>query len=294
MSSLQPESSDRLSFVPDLDEAARQALQARTAEALGLPVRFRDPLDAGEAPELAVIPAGMFEMGSPEHEFGHWAGEGPQHYQQITRPFAIGVYPVTAEEFAAFTRATGWRWRPDLITSEGRHPVINIRHGEAEAYCAWLSERTGQRYRLPSEAEWEYACRAGTTTPFAFGDSVSCREVHFKASFPYEEARDNKRFYLPRCAPVAHTLPVGSYRPNTWGLHDMHGNVWEMTESNWRNSLANLPRVHPAPVGRRNKWIVVRGGSWFDAAVHARSAARRARLRDELDVNLGFRVVREL
>lgn len=91
MSSLQSLISDRLPFVPDLDEASRQALQVRTAEAFGLPVRFRDPLDAGEVPELAVIPAGMFEMGSPEHEFGHREGEGPQHYQQITEIFAIGV-----------------------------------------------------------------------------------------------------------------------------------------------------------------------------------------------------------
>lgn len=284
-----------LPFIPDLDATERQALQRRTADCLGVPVVFADSLDDGTTgPRLAVIPAGVFEMGSPEQEFGHRPHEGPQHYQQIGEPFAIGVHPVTADEFAAFTRATGWRWRSDLITTEGRHPVINIRHGEAEAYCHWLSERTGQRYRLPSEAEWEHACRAGTTTPFAFGDSVTCREVHFRATFPYEEAREGRRWYLPRCAPVAGTLPVGNFRPNAWGLYDMHGNVWEMTGSNWRNSLASLPRRHPSPEGRRNRWIVVRGGSWFDAAVHARSAARRARLRDELDVNLGFRVLREL
>ncbi len=295
MSSLQPRSAAPLPFVSDLDERERVRLQEAAAAEAGLAVRFRDPLrGGGEGPELTVIPAGVFEMGSHPEEFGHRRDEGPVHYQQIAEPFALGVYPVTAEEFARFERDTGWRWRPDLITTEGRHPVINIRHGEAEAFCAWLSERTGRRYRLPSEAEWEYACRAGTTTPFAFGDSVTCRDVHFKASFPYEEARDKRRWYLPKCAPVARTLPVGGYRPNAWGLYDMHGNVWEMTESNWRNSLANLPRRHPAPVGRRNRWIVVRGGSWFDAAVFARSAARRPRLRDELDVNLGFRVLREL
>jgi formylglycine-generating enzyme required for sulfatase activity len=295
MSDALPDTQSAMPFVSELSETERSALQQRTAAAFDLDAHFRDALAiGGEGPAMAVIPAGVYDMGSHHEEFGHRREEAPAHYQQIAEPFAIGVHPVTAEEFAVFERDTGWRWRPDLITSEGRHPVINIRHGEAEAYCAWLSERTGQRYRLPAEAEWEYACRAGTDTPFAFGDSVSCRDVHFKAAFPYEEARDNKRWYLPKCAPIAKTVPVGSYRPNAWGLHDMHGNVWEMTASNWSNSYANLPRRHPAPVARRNKWIVVRGGSWFDAAVYARSAARRPRLRDELDVNLGFRVVREL
>jgi len=293
-SSIRP-ASERRPFMPDLSETERQRLQYETARALRLESVFRDRLAGGaQGPELAVVPAGMFDMGSHPGEFGHRREEGPSHYQQIAQPFAIGIHPVTAEEFGEFERATGWCWRPDLITSEGRHPVINIRHGEAEAYCAWLSEQAGQHYRLPSEAEWEYACRAGTSTPFAFGDSVSCREVHFKAAFPYEEARDRRRFYLPKCAPIAKTVPVGSYQANAWGLHDMHGNVWEMSGSNWSNSYTSLPRSHPAPAARRNKWIVVRGGSWFDAAVYARSAARRPRLRDELDVNLGFRVVREL
>ena len=284
-----------LPFAPELSEADLRSLQLQTAAACGVQTVFRDRLaSGGETPTVTVIPAGVFDMGSHADEFGHRKEEGPAHYQQVAESFAIGVCPVTAEAFALFERATGWHWRPDLITSEGHHPVINIRHGEAEAYCAWLSEQTGKRYRLPSEVEWEYACRAGTNTPFAFSESVSCREVHFKAAFPYEEARDNKRWYLPKCAPIAKTVPVGSYRANAWGLYDMHGNVWEMTSSNWSNSYANLPRRHPAPPVRRNKWIVVRGGSWFDAAVYARSAARRPRLRDELDVNLGFRVVREL
>ena len=281
--------------MPELDQGARLHLQAEAAHGLGISVRFADTMHGGNpGPVLTVVPPGVFEMGSPSDEFGHRAEEGPLHYQQVAEHFAIGVYPVTAEEFGCFERDTGWRWRSDLITSSGQHPVINIRHGEAEAYCHWLSDKTGQRYRLPSEAEWEYACRAGTSMPFAFGESVSCREVHFKAAFPYEEARQKKRWYLPKCAPLGQTVPVGSYQPNVWGLHDMHGNVWEMTRDNWSQSYEHLPRRHPVKSTRRNKWITVRGGSWFDAAVYARSAARRPRLRDELDVNLGFRVVREL
>lgn len=285
-----------LSFVPDLSLEQRLELQQQAAAQAGLPREFRDPLldAAAQGPQMCVIPAGVFEMGSTANEFGHRQEEGPVHYQQMSQAYALGRSPVTAEEFRRFERATGWRWRSDLITSEGSHPVINIRHAEAEAYCDWLSQQTGQYYRLPGEAEWEHACRAGSSTPFSFGESVDCRQVHFRASFPYDEAKQNKRWYLPKCAPIAKTLPVASYRPNAWGLYDMHGNVWEMTRDNWTNSYTNLPRRHPVPEQRRRKWIVVRGGSWFDPAAAARSAARRARLRDELDVNLGFRVLREL
>lgn len=295
MTSAVSSSNASLAFIPDLTVEQRVELQTQAADVAGVRVGFADSIGVGEyGPQLQVIPAGVFEMGSHRNEFEHRLEEGPSHYQQIAHHFAIGRYPVTADEFALFERDTGWHWRSDLIRTSGKHPVINIRHGEAEEYCRWLSERTRQHYRLPSEAEWEYACRAGTLTPFAFGESVSCKDVHFKATFPYEEARQKKRWYLPKCAPVAHTLPVGGYQANAWGLFDMHGNVWEFTADNWSESHVNLPRRHPAPVSRRNDWITVRGGSWFDAAVYARSAARRMRLRDELDVNLGFRVVRDL
>ena len=287
--------SKALPFIPDLSVVERQALQAKTATLFAMDVQFCDRLqDGSKGPDLAVIPAGVFEMGSAEHEFGHRADEAPMHYQQMLEPFAIGTMPITAEQFERFTAATDWVWSWELIRSEGRHPVINIRHGQAEDFCRWLGEETGQNYRLPNEAEWEYACRAGSSDAFAFGDSVSCKNVHFRAAFPYDEEKQGKRFILPKCAPIAKTIEVGQYPANAWGLHDMHGNVWEMTSSNYSKSLANLSRHHPAPPKRRNKWIAVRGGSWFDAAVFARSASRRPRLRDELDVNLGFRVVREL
>ena len=282
-----------LPFVTDLNEHALRALQWETAEQLGLPVAFRDPMDL-PAPELLVIPAGCFEMGANPGEFGARAEEMPCHYQAIEQPFSIGRHTVTAEEFAAFTRDTGWRWRADLIRAEGRYPVMNIRIADAEAYCAWLSQHSSRRYRLPSEAEWEYACRAGTRTPFSFGESISCKEVHFNAAFPYDEARANKRWFLPRCVPMPKAVEVGSKPANTWGLHEMHGNIWEFTRDPWRDSHRERQRDGAAPARGRNRRIVVKGGSWFDAAVFARSAARRPRLRDELDVNLGFRVVREL
>jgi len=278
-----------LPFLPDLSEQQRLQLQWDTAAALGLSVAFRDPLaDAGSGPEMMVIPAGGFEMGSPPGEFGHRPDEAPLHYRHLDRPFALSRCTITADEFEHYARDTGWRWRSDLIVARGDFPVMNIRTADAEDYCRWLSARTGHRYRLPTEAEWEYACRAGTTSAFHYGDSVSCREVHFDATLPYEEARQKRRFFLPRCFPLNSSLPVGGRPANTWGLHDMHGNMWEFTCSSWTD---NHKPVRP---GGRGKWIVVKGGSWFDAAVLARSASRRPRLRDELDVNLGLRVLREL
>lgn len=278
-----------LPFLPDLPEQARLQLQWDAAAALGLPACFRDPLTGGgEGPRMMVIPAGSFEMGSPPEEFGHRSDEGPVHYRYVERPFALSRCTVTADEFDRFARDVGWRWRSDLIVAKGDLPVMNIRTPEAERYCRWLSEQTGHHYRLPTETEWEYACRAGTTTPFHFGESVSCKEVHFNATLPYEEAKRKKRFFLPRCVPLNSALPVGGRPANTWGLHDMHGNMWEFTCTPW-----HAPH-NAAPVGGRHKRIVVKGGSWFDAAVFARSASRRPRLRDELDVNLGLRLLREL
>lgn len=278
-----------LPFVPDLSEQQRLQLQWDTAAATGGAVAFHDTLgDGSPAPQLMVIPAGGFEMGSPPGEFGHRPEEGPLHYRHVDRPFALGRCTITAAQFARYERASGWRWRSDLIVAKDDLPVMNIRIADAEDYCRWLSAETGQRYRLPTEVEWEYACRAGTTTPFHYGDSVSCREVHFNATLPYEEARRKRRFFLPRCVPLNRALPVAGRPPNTWGLHDMHGNMWEFTSTGWDDGH------RPQQRGDRPRRIVVKGGSWFDAAVYARSAARRPRLRDELDVNLSFRVLREL
>ncbi len=289
-----PDFRDDLPFLPGLSERARLQLQWDTAAGLGLPVSFSDPLpDGTTAPTMMVIPAGTFEMGSPATEFGHSSSEGPQHYRQIPQAFALSRYTVTAREFARFEQAVGWRWRSDLINARDDFPVMNIRIHEAEWYCRWLSEQTGQHYRLPTEAEWEHACRAGSTSAFHFGDTVSCREVHFNASLPYEEARQKKRWYLPRCSPLAQSLPVGSKPPNPWGLHEMHGNVWEFTCSAWRPSHGGSDEIVSGTAPGR-KAMVVKGGSWFDAAVFARSASRRPRLRDELDVNLGLRLLREL
>lgn len=281
-------------FLPDLNNTAIIELQKKLAQDLNLPAYFSDTLkDGSKGPELAIIPAGQYEMGSTDEEFGHIKEEYPKHYSHITKPFAIGRFTITAEDFEKFRNDTEWHLRPELLWSHGKEPVMNIRYHDALLYMDWLSKQTGERYRLPTESEWEYAARAGTTTAFHFGDDVTCKEVHFNALFPYNEAKEKKRWYLPRCAPMSKALEVGCKPPNNWGLHEVHGNVWEMTSTPWQDTHLNAHRDGSNPDAISN-WVVTKGGSWFDSAVWARSASRKKRLYDEMDTNLGFRVVREL
>lgn len=286
--------SDSLPDVHELTSEALLQLQAETAEHYGLDVTFCDDTDLlAHAPEMVVIPAGIYEMGAPKEEFGSQREEFPNHFVFIEKAFAIGRFTVTADEFELYRQETGWYLRKDLIWAKDNFPVINISIDDAMDYARWLSERTGHRYRLPTEAEWEYAARAGSRQAFSFGETVSCKEVHFNSAFPYEEARQNKKWWLPRCMPLAKALMVGSLPANSWGLHDMHGNVWEFTSSPWTLSHINHRR-DGRTASDTSEWIVTKGGSWFDGAVKARSAARNPRLRTEIDVNLGFRLVREL
>ena len=279
-----------------LDTADLLDLQQEAARKAGVPVTFRDgSREDVTVPELQVIPAGEFEMGSDASEYGHEKRESPRRYVLIERPFALGRHAVTRAEFAAFQQATGWRPRPELLWPKSdRQPVFNLRRSDAEAYLEWLRDVTGKRYRLPTEAEWEFAARAGTRTAFAFGDSVGCRDVHFNSLFPYDERRERRKWYIPLCIPTPRPLDVGSFPPNLWGLHDMHGNVQEFTSSPWRDSHVNLPRDGVYRRSDEEEWVVVKGGSWFDPAVACRSAARKRRHITEMDTNLGFRVLRAL
>jgi len=296
MSSLESHTVD--TSLPDVQALGRERLvelQAEAARVARLAVEFRDPLrDGTPGPAMVVIPPGLYEMGADDREFGYCPEEGPRHLVSIRYAFAMGKTTVTAEEFAGFAEATGFRFRKDLITSRGRQPVINIRRAEAEAYARWLSDETGHRYRLPSEAEWEYACRAGSLTPFSYGESVSCKEVNFNPAFPYEEARQKRKWYLPRCVPMSLPQEAGLLPPNLWGLHDMHGNVWEFTDNYWTDNHEGAPRDGGPGSKIRVRRIVVKGGSYFDSAIKARSAARMPRVIDELDVNLGLRLLRDL
>ncbi len=300
-------SANQLPFTPDVEPEQLQASQKKTASQFDKDCYFSDSMKSGgQGPELAVIPAGLFAMGSTPDEHGHQKHESPQHYVSINQVFAIGRHTVTATEYDRFREATHWRLRPELLWSTGNKPVMNIRIDDARLYLQWLSEETEQLYRLPTEAEWEYATRAGTATPFHFGDNVSCKEVHFDALSPYlpkthetdHKNSDWKKWFklprLPKCLPIPVSIEVGSKPANLWGLYEVHGNVWEFTDSPWTASHINANRDGSASPSNLNKWHVTKGGSWFDSAIHARSASRMKRHFEEMDTNLGFRVVREL
>ncbi|MDP1786028.1 MAG: SUMF1/EgtB/PvdO family nonheme iron enzyme [Nitrosomonas sp.] len=238
---------------------------------------FRDPLQSGgEGPLLTVIPAGRFVMGSPEDEHGRAEREGPQHEVIIAQPFALGVYAVTFSEYDRFCEATGKKTPDDNDWGRENRPVINVSWHDAQAYCGWLSNQTGQSYRLPSEAEWEYACRAGTTTPFNTGEKINSEQANFD---------------------IAHdrTLSAGSFPSNKFGLYDMHGNVLEWAQDCWHENYRGAPNDGSAWLeanGGNCDRRVVRGGSWYLDPLLLRSAFRYGDFSDAAGVLLGFRIAR--
>src|SRR6516162_9551861 len=215
--------------------------------------------DAPFAPELVVIPAGQFMMGSPEGEEGHFDDEGPQHRVAISQRFAIGRYPVTFDEYDRFCEAKGQKKPEDPGWGRGRRPAINVSWDDAQAYIAWLSQGIGRAYRLPSEAEWEYACRAGTTSRYSFGEAIKPDNANYAGSS------------------LGRTAAVGAYSANRWGLHDMHGNVLEWVEDDWHENYQGAPSDGSAwkNVGRDRRRCVLRGGSWNNLSLDCRCASRR-------------------
>lgn len=284
-------------LVHEMTASDLRLAQQSAAQMLGVSVCFSDTLRTAaiKSPEMLVIPTGWFEIGSDVAEVGHDASESPLSYIQVTRAFAIGRYVVTAAEWAVFAEATKFKPERDLIWAKGREPVVNVRTADILRYIAWLNEETGQLYRLPTEAEWEYAARAGTNTAFNVGDLATCKEVLFKPNLPLPDQANKKWSFFPQCATMRWAMEVGTKPANLWGLHDTHGNVWEITATPWSPDHSNTPRdAHQIVPAGKNSRIVIKGGSWFDPAIAARSAARWSRLKDELDVNMGFRLVREL
>lgn len=238
---------------------------------------FRAPLQSGgEGPLLTVIPAGRFLMGPPQDEHGRTKDEGPQHEVIIAQPFALGVYAITFSEYDRFCAATGRKTPDDNDWGRENRPVIDVSWNDAQAYCGWLNEQTGQSYRLPSEAEWEYACRAGTQTPFYTGKMINSDQANFGE-------KHNK------------TLPVGSFPSNKFGLYDMHGNVWEWTQDCWHDNYDKAPRDGSAWLkkdGGECYRRMVRGGSWDSRRQYLRSAYRDWGGVDGIGGSRGFRIAR--
>ncbi|MFN5952825.1 MAG: formylglycine-generating enzyme family protein [Dolichospermum sp.] len=225
--------------------------------------------------QMAAIPGGTFMMGSPENEARRKDNEGPQH--QVTVPsFFMGKYPVTQAQYQAIMGNN-----PSYF--KGRNcPVEQVSWNNAVAFCEKLSQKIGKTYRLPSEAEWEYACRAGTTTPFYFGESITPDLVNYDGNYPYASAP--KGWYRRQ------TTDVGFFPPNAFGLYDMHGNVWEWCLDDWVDSYNNAA-IAGSAVTSSSKSKLLRGGSWYFNPVYCRSAFRDYVFAGFDSYDLGFRVV---
>jgi len=267
--------------------------------------------DHEHGPEMVIVPAGNFMMGSPasEPEREHWKKgvESPQQEVTIGAPFAVGRHAVTRGQFAAFVQATGhkmeggayvWKgdkgehdpngsWRTPGFDQNDNHPVVCVSWDDATAYAGWLSQQSGQTYRLLTEAEREYATRAGTTTPFWWGTSITTAQANYDGNYTYAGGAKGEW----RKA----TVPVGSFEPNPWGLFNVHGNVWEWCQDHWHDSYDGAPRDGSAWVdGGDSSRRVVRGGSWGDYPQDLRSAYRLRSSTDNRNDILGFRLARTL
>jgi formylglycine-generating enzyme required for sulfatase activity len=271
---------------------------AVTASAAG---QFRD---CAGCPDMVIVPPGTFSMGSPPDDPDHQDAEGPQHRVTVARRFAIGKFDVTREQYALFAAGTGgaaldpkcdWtdpKSRGEPFRQGPREPVVCVSWNDANAYAAWLSARTGHVYRLPSEAEWEYACRAGTTSAFNVGPTITtdlanycgtggavCGDSNGKsiASDVYDGVTYTSGAYAqgPTGTFRGTTTPAGTFPPNRFGLYDMHGNVWEYCLDRASDNYAGAPTDgSPNLSGPADGERVLRGGSWSHNPAICRSAYR--------------------
>jgi formylglycine-generating enzyme required for sulfatase activity len=239
-------------------------------------------------PEMIVVPAGSFTMGSPTNERDRDSDEGPQHQVRFAQAFAVGKFSVTFDEWDACAADGGCNgYRPaNEGWGRGKRPVINVSWNDAQAYLQWLSKKAGKTYRLLSEAEREYVTRAGTTTPFWWGSSVSTNQANYDGNYTYGGRKGEYR---------QKTLPVESFQPNPFGLYQVHGNVREWVEDCWNDSYREAPTDGSAwKSGDCARWVR-RGGSWLNGPRDLRAASRDRYTADaDWDNRSGFRVARTL
>jgi formylglycine-generating enzyme required for sulfatase activity len=250
---------------------------------------FIEDLGDGIGLEMVLIPGGSFLMGSPEDELERYDRESPQHSVTI-QPFCLGKYPVTQAQWKAVASLpqVNRELDPDPSRFKGENrPVERVSWYDAVEFCDRLSQKTGRQYRLPSEAEWEYACRAGTTTPFHFGETISTDLANYHGEYTY--GAGSKRVHRKE------TTPVGSFGvANAFGLYDMHGNVWEWCADQWHGNYEGAPTDGSAWLDDNDNDYqrrVLRGGSWSDDPSYCRSAFRYTHLAGSRFNPIGFRVV---
>ena len=291
------------------DDASAIGLAARSAAAAGDRTAYygfrvaKDPVgevfrDCAYCPEMVVVRFGSFMMGSPPSEKDRWDDEGPRHRVEISAVLAVGVHEVTRDEFGRFASSTNrsmrgscwvredgeWKlrsdrgWRSPGFSQTGSHPVVCVSWNDARAYVRWLSGETGESYRLLSESEWEYAARGGTQTRYWWGDAIGRNRTNCDGCGSRWDDES--------------TAPVGSFAANSFGLHDVHGNVWEWVRDCWNGSYADAPRDGSAWDRGECSLRVLRGGSWD---INPRGLRAALRGRDDSGFryyNIGFRVAR--
>jgi len=277
----------------------------------------------GAGPQMVLIESGRFTMGSPVGEEGRWDDEGPRHAVAVVRPFALARCETTVGEFGRFVAETGYwtdaergggcytldadgsglsqredaNWHNPGFAQSDDHPVVCVSFNDARAYARWLSLRTGAAYRLPTETEWEYAARAGTTTSRFWGDDPAASCIYSngadrtaKARFPdwtVADCDDGAEF----------TAPAGRYRRNPFGLSDILGNVWEWVEDCWHQDYTGAPNDGSASLEAKGEDCtrrVVRGGGWYGGPRGLRSAYRNWSTADEAYYFVGIRLARTL
>ncbi len=238
---------------------------------------FKEDLGNGITLEMVLIPAGSFEMGSPLGEKDRDKNEGPQHKVNVPT-FLMGKFAVTQEQYKQVMGNNPSGFQGD------KRPVERVFWNSAIEFCQKLSQKTGHKYRLPSEAEWEYACRAGTTTPFYCGETITTDLANYDGTEPYGSE--------PKGKSRGQTTDVGSFPANSFGLYDMHGNVWEWCQDTWHDSYNGVPTNGSEWVNNKdNQERLLRGGSWYSLPAYCRSACRNNYYPDYVNADYGFRVV---
>jgi formylglycine-generating enzyme required for sulfatase activity len=296
------------------DKVWYKVLAAEAEHALQPLQSFKECFDC---PEMVVVPAGSFTMGSPKNETGRFDAEGPQHTVKIAKPFAVGKFHVTVDQFAAFVMETGYdagskcyvfeggrpfekegrSWRDPGFAQAGPHPAVCLSWNDANTYADWLARKTGKTYRLVTEAEWEYAARArtepGSYPRYSFEEDL-CR---------YGNGADQSTKSLPGTkdwtfAPCndgyVYTSPVGSFAENGFGLYDMQGDAGQRTADCWHESYAGAPSDGTAWTAGDCGFSVLRGGSWLSFPRNLRAAVRGRDSSGNRINNLGFRLARTL
>jgi formylglycine-generating enzyme required for sulfatase activity len=264
-------------------EGGRWSMERRSLQVEG----YREELGEGLALTMVKIPAGSFRMGSPEDEPERSDDEGPQH-EVTLGSFFMAQTPITQAQWRA---VAGWQkvgcdLEPDPSKFKGANrPVEQVSWFDALEFCRRLNQRTGQRYGPPSEAQWEYACRAGSTTSFHFGATVTSELANYNCNHVYGNG--------PKGTYREQTIDVASFPANCWGLHDMHGNVYEWCQDHWHESYNFAPgddQPWLIPAAADDELRLLRGGSWSNDPANCRSAYRVSLHPDDRYFNVGFRV----